>query len=79
MNKSHKSARLSNDLAFIVSKLERTYPSLTLQLDTVVTEVSSLRLRGNLKRLYVGQNICHHKIGPMVIQDFTVAKLAILA
>ena len=27
----------------------------------------------------VGPNICHHEIGPMVIQDFTEAKLAILA
>ena len=51
MNESHKSARLSNDLAF-VSKPERSYWSLTPQLDTVVIEVSSLRLRGNLRRLY---------------------------
>ena len=28
---------------------------------------------------YIGPNICHHEIGPMVTQDFTVAKLAILA
>ena len=25
---------------------------------------------------YTGPNICHHKMGPMVTQDFTVAKLS---
>ena len=64
----------------LLSKPERTYWSLTPQLDTVVMGVSlvkMLRLRGY--RDYIGPNICHHKRGPMVTQDFTVAKLAILA
>ena len=54
----------------------------TPQLDTVITEESSaiaLSLRGIIHGDYTGPNICHHKMGPMVMQDFTVPKLRILA
>ena len=56
---------------------ERTYWSLTQQLDTVVIEISVqvLRLRANPQRLQ-GPNICHPMT--MVTQDFKVTKLAIL-
>ena len=28
---------------------------------------------------FIVQNVCHHKMGPIVTQDFTVAQLATLA
>ena len=63
------------------SKSER---SLTLQLDTVVIEVSSfqvLRVRSNPHAENIqGQTFAIRKLDLlMVIQDFTVAKLVILA
>ena len=68
---------MSNVLAFL-SKHEKTYGSLTPQLNTVIIDVSSvhvLSLRGNPWRLYMTK---YHKMGPMVTQDFTVPKLGIL-
>ena len=53
--KSHKSALVVQCFSFL-SKPERTYWSLTPQLDTVVIEISlvkALRLRGNLRRSYM--------------------------
>ena len=50
---------MSNVLAFL-SKPERTYQSLTPQLDTVIIEVFSvkaLRLRGNPWRLYRAKHL----------------------
>ena len=66
---------MSNVLMFL-NQPERTYRSLTQQLDTVVIEISVqvLRLRANPQQLQ-GPNIC---IEPMVTQDFKVTKLAIL-
>ena len=49
--------------------------------DTVVVEesvVEALSLSCNVWRLYTGPNICHYEMGPIMTQDFTVAKIAIL-
>ena len=57
---------MSNVLAYFFNP-EWTYRSLTSQLDTFVIEVSlvkALKLKGD----YIGLNICHHKMGPMVTQ-----------
>ena len=58
-----------------LSKPERIYWSSTPQLDTVIIEGSPMAERQSMET--IGPNIFHHKI-PMVTQNFTVAKLAIL-
>jgi len=53
---------------------------LTPQLDTVIIQVSSVKelsLR-QYTRTIQGQTFAINKIGPMVMQDFTLAKLASL-
>ena len=69
---------MSNVLAFL-SQPERTYGSLTPQLETVIIEGSSvrlLRLRANPLAIAQGHTFaCHQLIGST---DFTVPKLAIL-
>ena len=46
---------------------------MTPQLDTVVIEESLVKvqmLKGNLRRLHIEPNICHHEMRPMVTQGF---------
>ena len=61
-------------LSLLYSKLERTSPSLTPQLDTVIIEVSSVKglsLRGNTLRLYRAKHL-------PLMNWCTLAKLGIL-
>ena len=66
----------------VIACLRELTEVVTPQLDAVIIEESSgiaLSLRGIIHGDYTGPNICHHKMGPMVTRDFTVAKLPILA
>ena len=64
-----------------LSKPERTYWSLTPHLDTVITEFSysTKPERYSMETIQGQALICHHEMGPVVTQDLTVSKLAILA
>ena len=62
-----------------LSKPERTYQSLAPQLDTIIIARISAKPERYSMETIQGPNICHHEMGPMVTQDFTVPKLSILA
>ena len=54
---------------------------MTPQLDTVIIEACSVKmlsLRGNTLKLYRAKHFPLIKIGPVVTQDITMAKLATL-
>ena len=68
--------------ANVLACLSKPEKSLTPQLDTVIieTSVKALSPRGNAWRLAIqGQTFANHEMGLMVIQDFTVPQLPILA
>ena len=61
----------------VLSQPRRTHLSLMPQLESIVIEVvmvQVLRLRGHC----MVPNICHQQMGPMIKQDFTITKSAIL-
>ena len=80
MNEMPQKCTCMPNVLVLFPKPERAYWSLTPQLDTVVLEVSLVKMLRLSEGYgdYIGPTICHHERGPMVTQDFTVAKLAIL-
>ena len=68
-------------ISAFLSQPNRAYSSLTIWLETVIIEVSTvevLRLRTNPWQLHKSKHLPPTNGTPLVTQDFTVAKLAIL-